>query len=204
MTLYDYAISGAVCSNNLTPRFLPPLGKDFPSVLQDEIPLFKADIKSMRNGTNMPYFQPALTAKNAVYAIWIGTNDLGVGAILTNNQVPGVTITDYTNCVFSALDELYKSGGRYFVVNNMAPLQLAALYSNLSSVAGPNFYWPKKPSNLIALISEQMKEYVTTINNVYRYQIPYEVQLANRYPDANFALFDVYSLVSRSFLYLSL
>lgn len=203
MTLYDYAVSGAVCSNDLTPRIFSSVGKNFPSVLQDEIPLFKADIKSERNGTNMPYFQPALTATNAVYAIWIGTNDLGVNAILTDSQVAGVTITDYTNCVFSALDELYKSGGRYFVVNNMAPLQLSALYSNLSSVAGPSPYWPNKPSNLTA-IAEQMKEYVTTINNVYRYQIPYEVQLANRYPDANFALFDVYSLVSRPFLYLTL
>lgn len=126
----------------------------------------------------------------------IGTNDLGVNAFLTDSQVPGTVITDYTNCVFSALDQLYAAGGRFFVVNNVAPLYLAALYANDTvHGVGPNQYWPAKPTNHTA-IADVMHEYVTTVNNVYKYQIPFEVLVAKRYPGAEFALFDVWSLLS--------
>ena len=36
----------------------------------------------MRNGTDEPYFSPALSATDAVYAMFIGTNDLGVDALV--------------------------------------------------------------------------------------------------------------------------
>ena len=160
-----------------------------------EVPAFITDLNSTNNATGMPLFTPALTANNAVYVMWIGTNDLGVDAFITDSQVPGNTLTDYTDCVFQALDEIYATGARYFVVNNVIPLQLTRLYANdTDGEAGPNHYWPDKPSNHTA-ISEQMAEYATSVDNVFKYQIPYEVMLADRYPGANFARFDVYSLV---------
>ncbi|MCJ1255505.1 hypothetical protein MMC24_003321 [Lignoscripta atroalba] len=195
LNLYDYAVSGAVCSNEITPRVWSSINANFPSVVDYEIPAFLNDTQAINNVTNQPTFTPALTGSNAVYVMWIGTNDLGVYAFLTDSQVPGNTLTSYTDCVFGALDSLYASGGRYFVVNNLLPLYLTALYGNATvGGVGPNRYWPDKPSNLTA-IGEQMKEYVTTVNNVWKYQLPYEVLLANRYPGANFVLFDVYSLV---------
>ena len=195
VNLYDYAVSGSVCSNGITPRLWPPINADFPSVLEYEIPAFITDKTATNSVTGQPTFEPALNGSNAVYTIWIGTNDLGVGAFLTNSQVAGKTLTDYTDCVFSALDSLYASGGRFFVINNVLPLYLTALYANdTAGGAGPNKYWPKKPDNHTA-IAEQMKEYVTTVNDVYKYQLPYEVVLASRYPGSSFALFDVYSLV---------
>lgn len=49
-----------------------------------EAPAFIADKAATRNGTaSEAYFTPALTSSNAVYAIWIGTNDVGNGAFLT-------------------------------------------------------------------------------------------------------------------------
>ena len=199
MTLYDYAVSGAVCSNEITPRIWSSINANFPSVIDYEVPAFIADLNSTNNATGMPLFTPALTSNNAVYVMWIGTNDLGVDAFLTDSQVPGNTLTDYTDCVFQALDEIYATGARYFVVNNVIPLQLTRLYANdTEGEAGPNHYWPDKPSNHTA-ISEQMTEYATTVDNVYKYQIPYDVMLANRYPGANFAMFDVYSLVRLHF-----
>lgn len=149
-----------------------------------------------RNGTTEPYFSPALTASDAVYAIWIGTNDLGVYAFLTDSQVRGKTLTDYTNCVFESLEEIYATGARYFVLMNAAPLNLAPLYANDTvHGAGENHYWPDKPSNHTA-IAEQMHEYVTTVNNVYKYQTPFEVLVSGRFPGADFALFDVWQLIS--------
>lgn len=195
LTLYDYAVSGAVCSNNITPRLFAPIKANFPSVLEYEIPAYMNDSHSISNATGKAYFTPALTSSNAVYAIWIGTNDLGNNAFLTDSQVAGKTLTDFTDCVFVALDELYASGGRYFVLNNIAPLHLAPLYANdtLMGVAMTQF-WKDKPANHTA-IAEQMKEQATTVNNVWKYQVPYEAMISHRYPGANFAIFDVYSLV---------
>ena len=196
INLYDYAVSGAVCSNEITPRTFSSIHADFPAVVDYEIPAFTNDITALNGATGKPTFTPALTGSNAVYVMWIGTNDLGSYAFLTDSQVAGKTLADYTDCVFGALDSLYVSGGRYFVLNNVIPLNLVPLYANDTyGGVGANHAWPDKPTNHTA-IAEQMREYVTTVNNVYRYQLPYEVVLANRYPGANFALFDVYSLVS--------
>lgn len=195
MTLYDYAISGAVCSNLITPRYFLPIGTDLPSVIEDAIPEFLADRKAVRNGTNTSYFTPALSHRNAVYVMWIGTNDLGVHCFLTDSQVPGKTLTDYTRCVFAGLDTLYSAGARYFVVDNVVPLQLTPLYANDSyGGIGPNQYWVDKPDNHTA-IAELMTEYVTSVDTIFTQQIPNEVYYSRRYPDARFALFDVYSLV---------
>lgn len=170
----------------------------FPSVLENEIPAFIADKAAGvdRNGTAEPYFSPALTAEDAVYAIWIGTNDLGVWAFLTDSQIPGKTLTDYTDCVYESLDRIYATGARYFVLLNAAPLNLAPLYANDTlHGAGENHYWPKKPTNHTA-IAETMHEFVTTVNNVYKYQTPFEVLVAGRYPGAKFALYNVWQLIS--------
>ncbi|MCJ1308047.1 hypothetical protein MMC25_001697 [Agyrium rufum] len=191
MQLYDYAVSGAVCSNEITPRILSSINENFPSVVDYEIPAFMADMKANRTNTTTPTFTPALTATNAVYVMWIGTNDLGVDCFETDSQVPGTTISDYIDCVYSAFDSLYAAGGRYFVLNNVLPLYLTSLYGNDT---GPDHYWPDKPDNHTEL-SLKMKEYVTSVNTIWKYRTPYEVTLANRYPGANFALFDVYSLV---------
>ena len=72
LTLYDYAVSGAVCSNEISPRTLSSINANFPAVLDYEVPAFLADIPSVRNGTDEPYFEPTLSATDAVYSLWIG------------------------------------------------------------------------------------------------------------------------------------
>lgn len=195
MQLYNYAVSGAVCSNDITPRYFSAIKAPFPAVQQYEVPAFVADQKAKRNGTNEPYFTPSLTSTDAVYALWIGTNDLGYDSFIEDEEVRGKSLTDYTNCVFQTFDQLYKAGGRYFVLMNVVPLYLAPIYANATNGGtGPNQYWPDKPTSNITAISEKMRQYVTTVNNVFKYQLPYEVGLADRYPGANFALFDGYQL----------
>lgn len=187
------------------------INADFPSILEYELPAFLADKHSERNGTTEPYFTPQLTARDAVYSMWIGgmfvqvspdiltlvgTNDLGVYAFITDSQVPGKTLTGYIECVYNVLDGLYASGARYFVLMNLAPLDLAPLYANATAGGvGQNPYWPEKPSNKTQ-ISETMKEYTSTLNMVYKYQTGFDVMVANRYPGAQFALYDVHSLIT--------
>ncbi|KAJ9607563.1 hypothetical protein H2200_007641 [Cladophialophora chaetospira] len=197
LTLYNYAVSGAVCSNNITPRFFPLIDAPFPAVLEYEVPAFVADLPATKvNSTPaVPLYSPKPDAQDAVYALWIGTNDLGVWAFLTDSQIAGKVLADYTSCVYNVFDKLYKQGARHFVLMNTAPLDLAPLYANDSyHGVGNNQYWPMKPTNHTE-IAYTMRQYTTSVNNIFKYQTPYEVKVANRYPGAHFAVFDTHSLM---------
>src|SRR3569833_1350562 len=90
---YDYAISGATCSNKIISRLFSAIKKPFPSVMDDEIPSFTADVQ-------VKTMYADRTAESTVYALWIRTNDLGSGAFLTDSQAPGTNITTYVDCVW--------------------------------------------------------------------------------------------------------
>ncbi|KAL2868097.1 SGNH/GDSL hydrolase family protein [Aspergillus lucknowensis] len=190
---YNYAVSGAVCSNKITPRTFDSIGAPFPSVLEYEIPAYIADSEYITpDGTKFMDAQ----SEETVYAIWIGTNDVGNGAFLTDAQVNGATIPDYIDCIYEALDRVYANGGRYFVIMNLAPLQLSPQYATpenggLSSTS----YYPDKGAN-ITEISYRMWETVVTVNSVLQYRTPFEVVIARRYPGAQFAVMDTYGLIS--------
>ncbi|PWY75035.1 GDSL lipase/acylhydrolase family protein [Aspergillus heteromorphus CBS 117.55] len=193
---YNYAVSGAACSNKITPR-LATLGSSsafYPSVLEYQVPAFTAD-----NNYHLPSGQKFLDipADETIFALWIGTNDLGVNSFLTDSQVTNTTIPDYIDCVYSSLDGVYNTGAaKYFVLMNLAPLQLAPLYATSDHHGvGPNDYWPDKPSN-ITEISYRMWEQVATANDVYDYRTPYELLVGNRYPGAKFAVMDTFALIS--------
>lgn len=83
---FDYAVSGATCSNDIVSRYFSAIDKPFPSVVDDELPSFLADV-------GMAALYKNRTAENTVYALWVGTNDLGYGAFLTDSQAPGVSDT---------------------------------------------------------------------------------------------------------------
>lgn len=183
----NYAVSGADCSKAITPRIEPSTKIYYPSVLEYEVPAYLADSAAQRT-----------PPESTVYAIWIGTNDLGYEGFLTDSQAQNSTVSDYVNCIYKALDEVYQSGGRYFVLMNLAPLHLAPLYAvpEQGGVTGKeSFYWTWKPEN-ITEISYRMKEQVAALNQVFQYRTPYELLVARRYPGASFAVMDMYSLVS--------
>lgn len=165
----------------------------FPSLTEYEIPTFQKEATTTDlygpNGSNR-------RADNTVYSFWIGTNDLGVNALLTDSQKPGTNLSTFVECVFSAMDGVYASGGRYFVLFNEAPLQLSPLYG-MPDVGGlaVSHYWPDKPSNTTE-ISQKMLEYTVAANALFSYMVPYDLLLANRYPGAEIVLFDVHSLLT--------
>src|ERR1700730_17376762 len=41
-----------------------------------------------------------------------------------------------------------------------------------------------------------MKEYATSVNTIWSYQVPFELLIARRYPGAEMAIFDVHSLMT--------
>lgn len=122
LNLYGFARSGATCSNLLTYRPFPPImGWQLPAYLNET-----------RNGTL------ELNPDETIYTIWIGTNDLGVNALLTGSDAPDTSIVQVRQCTVDVLKILYESGARNFIMQNMLPLDLTILYSNYSY---PNRYW---------------------------------------------------------------
>lgn len=193
--VYNYAVSGAVCNNDVTPRAFGSNGYLFPAVEQYEVPAYIADSKYVdENGTKFMDNPPDET----VYSIFIGTNDLGNYAFISDSQVPGTNIVNYTDCVFGAIQSVYDNGGRYFVLQNVAPLQLSPQYG-LPGKGGleTTQYWPDKPSN-ITEISYKMFEYVSLVNAVFKYETPYLTGVEKRFPGAHIAVMDINGLVSGS------
>ncbi|KAF5334163.1 hypothetical protein D9758_014836 [Tetrapyrgos nigripes] len=135
-----FAKSGATCSNNLTFRPFPPV---FESQLPSYFEFHATDAGEKVGG------------RDTVYTLWIGTNDLGVSALLTGDD-PGVTVVDVAECMVNWVKVLYEQGGaRNFVFQNleqcflmpgsdlqrytqMIPLQHTILYAADSY---PNRFW---------------------------------------------------------------
>lgn len=162
---FDYAISGAVCSNAITPRSSRALGKPFPAVIEDQLPSFVAD-------TAFPTVYENRSADNTVYGVWISTNDLGLNAFLTDSQIAGTNITTYIDCVWSIFDVLYSTGGRRFVLLNTAPLELTPLYAALSNNgAGDNQYWKTKTTFNTTEYEQKMLEVSTFEPDHMRWEI---------------------------------
>jgi GDSL-like Lipase/Acylhydrolase len=195
--LHNYAVSGAVCSNSLTPRtFLPQINFLFPSVLEYEVPAFLADKAFLGPSTNITG-PLGIDDDKTVYAIWIGTNDLGNDAFLTDSQVKGKQITDYINCVYASLEKIYAAGGRWFVLMNVIPLNLAPQYALPSNGGVPaDKYFKNKAEKNLTEISYRMMEQVGLVNEAFEYRTPFEVKVGDRFKDANFARFDVHNFVS--------
>lgn len=190
--LYNYAVSGAVCSNDITPRWFADINAPFPAVEQYEVPAYLAD---------SAYYYPNGTkfmedpADATVYAIWIGTNDLGYEAFIQDEEVAGTNLTTYVDCVYDQLSRVYANGGRYFVILNVAPLNLAPIYAAPPYSAGNNQYWANRTDNYTDT-SGRMMEQVVSVNAIYEYRTPFAVEIAKRYPGASFAVYDVHGLVS--------
>ncbi|KAK8167678.1 GDSL lipase/acylhydrolase family protein [Phyllosticta citrichinensis] len=184
---YNYAVGGAVCSNKQVTRFYDKINGSYPDVEGYEIPAFIADKNFKDPANGAPVLD--IPAEETVYSMWVGTNDVGANAFLTDSQAPDLTLVDYLQCVYNQFDRLYAEGGRYFVLMNLIPLQLAPIY------ALPNKGGIGKSQNMTET-SYRMKEQVNLLNNNAKFQTPYESLLARRYPGARWALFDMYSLIT--------
>jgi phospholipase/lecithinase/hemolysin len=189
VSLYDYAVSGAVCSSTFS-------SSKRSGIKEDQIPAFLTDNAFVSNVT----LKPALSnpPEETVYAIWIGTNDLGSAVFFTEKQPRTLTIMDYVSCVYDQLDRLYAIGARKFVLMNIAPLDLTPQYALPENGGLINAqYWKDKSSYNANLTqnSEKMREYVALVNAVYDAQTPKYVKISNRYPKSSFAVFDIHSLV---------
>ncbi|KAL5528983.1 hypothetical protein ACEPAG_4957 [Sanghuangporus baumii] len=170
--LFPFAQSGATCSNNLTYR-------PAHSVMESQLPLYFTEVQ---NGTL--HLDPAGT----LYSLWIGTNDVGVYALWTGDQSPGVTLVDVIKCATGWVRVLYESGARNFLFQNMLPLEKTVLYSNTSY---PNRYFTREHN--ATEWSVFMTEQTATGNALAKLMLE---QYASSLPGAHIGLFDSHSLFS--------
>ncbi|KAF3000618.1 hypothetical protein E8E14_002789 [Neopestalotiopsis sp. 37M] len=193
---YDYAVSGAFCSNEIFSRYLAGINRTFPSVLEDEIPSFLEDIAYINETTGTNTFYTDRESNNTVYALWIGTNDLGTNAFLTDSQKTGLTITDFIECIWQVFDTIYTTGGRHFVLLNEAPLEYSPLYAApQNGGVGNDHYWTDKETYNMTEYEQKMKEYTTTVNTIFDYGVPVETKIKSRWPEATVTIFNVHQLI---------
>jgi phospholipase/lecithinase/hemolysin len=103
VSLYPFARSGGTCSNNLTYR-------PFPSVFESQLPQYFQQKDSLK-----------LDPQETLYTLWIGTNDLGVNALLTGSDK--ASIVNVTTCMVNWVKVLYQSGARNFLFQNVSNLR---------------------------------------------------------------------------------
>ncbi|KAJ8108321.1 hypothetical protein ONZ43_g6460 [Nemania bipapillata] len=194
-TIYDYAVSGAACSNDIIYRYFDLINGPFPSVIDYEVPAFKADLKYASANPKSTLFKHR-TAENSLYALWIGTNDLGNGGFLLDLQTPGKTISDYIDCIWSVFDEIYSTGGRQFALFTQAPLELSPLYKSVENGGdGNDNFWTNKTAYNTPEYEEKILEYTTTVNTIYDYGVPFNLLVKKRWPGSSFIIFDTHQII---------
>ncbi|KAL1860513.1 hypothetical protein Daus18300_009145 [Diaporthe australafricana] len=185
VNLYDYAVSGAVCD-----AYFSPAKRN--GVKQDQIPYFLKDKAYVGDGSLI------IPDNETIYAIWIGTNDLGPSAFFTDNRL-SLILVDYIDCVYAQLDTLHEAGARNFVLLNLAPLNYAPMYALPENGGTINTtFWKEEGTynSNVTQVSEKMRQYVALVNSIYNYRTTEEVQILDRYPSSSFTIFDVHSLLS--------
>lgn len=182
-------VRGAVCTN-IFPGILP-------AVDDYEVPAFLADVAYVNSTTGTNTLYTNRTPDNTVYSLWIGANDLGLNAFLTDSQPTGQTLDAFIDCIWPTFDGIYSAGGRKFILFNEGPLNYTPLYRSLQNGGAGNVpRWPDKESYNTTEYEQKVLEYVTLTNTIFDYGSPFQLLVKKRWPDASFSIFDVHQLIS--------
>ncbi|KAG6011895.1 hypothetical protein E4U43_008051 [Claviceps pusilla] len=200
--LYNYAVSGAQCTNNIDARTLD--AAPFPSLLEYQVSAFEHDLSlanasssSSSSSPKPPLYPHGRHPDNTLYAFWIGTNDVGIDGFLGDRNKPNTTLTTFLDCTWHALDAIHRTGGRHFVLLNLAPLPLAPMYASPGeSGTGNHEYWRNKTAYPVEQYARKLQEYTTSVNSMWRYGAGYYLSKPQqRWPGASLSIFDVHALV---------
>lgn len=185
---YNYAVAGSTCSEKVATQPARIIPGEIPTVLEYEIPAFEADLA-------FPALYPSRQPNNTVYAMWIGTNDLGVEGFLYDRNRPGTVLDDLVGCVWDSFDRIYKTGGRRFVVMNVVPLEKTPTYASFGEGgAGNNPVWPTKSQYNTTEYQHKVFQYSRAVNDLLDYTAPFHLQVKRRWPGASITLFDAHSI----------
>ncbi|UPK91201.1 hypothetical protein LCI18_002136 [Fusarium solani-melongenae] len=188
---FNYAVGGATCSNKIVEReFVLTPGKPFPSVLDEQVPAFKADLEFDELYGNR-------TADNTAYAVLIGGNDLIANGFLTDSNARGTNITSYISCVWDVFDALYETGGRHFIAITPPAAELSPAYL-IPEDGGrlDNPAWLNKTAYNMTDYNYKLMEYLTSAKTMLQYGVPFQLIVEKRWPGATFSFFDLHGLMT--------
>jgi len=118
MTLWSFATSVAVINLNITYRESFPI--DF---------LKQYDLFYERMSLNKTYFD-RWNSKDTLFAIYLGSNDIHEVNYLNNNKTVNENINRIIQTMFMKIEDIYKVGGRNFLILNISRLDLAPINAN--------------------------------------------------------------------------
>ncbi|KAF7326021.1 hypothetical protein MKEN_00453000 [Mycena kentingensis (nom. inval.)] len=179
-TIWNYAVGGAVCSNDLTPTF------GFPDVIGGQADWFIQD-HIAQNGTL------DMNPQEFVVIVYIGTNDLGLGSFVTDDQPPTTSLASIAECQLQVLRNLHALGARRFILNALVPLQLTRLYAPTDA---PTIYFPA-PHNGTQW-NKRIFNFVQTMNALLRGGV---AALRDEWKgtDATVQMFDMYAFFTEMY-----
>ncbi|KAL6822832.1 PIF1-like helicase domain-containing protein [Trichoderma sp. SZMC 28015] len=183
------------CTTSIVPQARATPKDLYAAILETEMPTWLAESHLASSHSPHEKFYTG-SADDTLYAMWIGVNDIGKKNIFIDSQTPGTSLTTFTNCIFTAFDRIYKNGGRKFVLMNVPPLELHPIYATPENKGVPPGTpdWPNKPSNLTE-VSFKMYEYTSAVNEIFKFQVPFQQHVAKRYPGAKWAIYGEHGLV---------
>ncbi|KAL3440812.1 hypothetical protein BJX65DRAFT_314467 [Aspergillus insuetus] len=196
--LLNYAIAGSTCSWDIVKRDTaafgvpPKTSEDFLSVHDHLLPSFLAGLEC-KDALHVG----GRTAKNTVYALWVGGNNFGTGGFFSGQNEEGTTLTSLVHCQRELFDEAYDISGRRFVVLGTQALEHAPQYLPEDILpVDPKASWAHISTFGIPDWTARMREYTTSINMMLNYGLAYQ-KLSVRWPGATVTYFDAHTLLCR-------
>ncbi|KAI9598863.1 GDSL lipase/esterase [Syncephalis fuscata] len=177
LQIENYAFGGAVSSENLLPTNIP-LAKDIiPSVTDQVNQLYLNNILNSDTNTNTNIDK---NRNNTLYVIWAGGNDyfelIKRDDVLERLAEHPRAVVD---TLFDAVDSLYtQAGARHFLMMNLPPMD-----------SMPRFLSADMKDTAKELRQLVMAHNQHLINNIE--------QASERWPDAQFQLFDTHAFMTR-------
>jgi hypothetical protein len=128
--------------------------------------------------------------------LWVGTNDLGYAGFLTDKQTPNSTLPVLTECMWQVFDHVYETGGRYFVLLTVPPLDQAPLYKPAKDGGvESSLSWLEKARVNTTAYQEKIRQCSTDIASMIHLGTPFHAKVNERWPGATFVVFDTKRLM---------
>lgn len=129
MTLYNYAANGAVVDLNIIYR------KDFPI---DFIKQYELFYERMSPGKK---YYDKWNSTDTLFAIYMGSNDVGHVNNLKNNKTVNENLDDILNIFFDKVEKIYQIGGKNLMIIMVSPLDLAPVSPKSKQIYSANIQY---------------------------------------------------------------
>lgn len=161
---YVFAVGGATVDNSVIPGYFPWI----PSV-SDQVETWTSNLQSK------PPYAP-WTAENALFAVWIGINDIGMTYSQPEEEA---RLSKALDRYFTILCDLYHRGARNFALLNVPPTDktpVLKLDSNVELLVSAITFWNSQLPTRVAAFKRANREATVTLVDT---QEPFNMVLRN-------------------------